>query len=71
MSNFWNKVMKCKHKNLSSDYCAYIFCDTPYCSGWEEHCLDCGVYISNCRCGSTHGMSGWPEKRWSKRIRRM
>ena len=67
MSNFWDKVMKCKHENLSPDYCEYIPCGTPYCSGCEEHCLDCGVYISNCGCGSNYGMSGWPEKRWKNK----
>ena len=69
MSVFWNKVMKCKHKNLSENYYVHIFCGTPYCSGWEEHCLDCGVYISDCKCGSNYGMFGWPEKRrWKQKI---
>jgi hypothetical protein len=70
MNKFWEKVVKCEHKNLSPDYCEYVSCWTPYCGGWEEHCLDCGVFITKCGCGFNNGMSGWPEKRWRKRTRR-
>lgn len=66
MNKFWEKVKKCKHKNLSSNYCEIIPCGTPCCSGYETHCLDCGVYITQCSCGYNNGMSGWPEKRWIK-----
>ena len=61
---FWDKVIKCKHKNLSPNYCVPIYCTTPYCDGDEWHCLNCGVYISECRCLSNSGMSGWSYKRW-------
>ena len=63
---FWKSVEKCEHKNMSPGYFEYISCGTPYCSGQEEHCLDCGVYITSCGCGSNNGMSGWPVKRWRK-----
>ena len=61
---FWDKVSKCEHKNLDPNYYEYVPCGTPYCSGWEEHCLDCGVYITKCGCGFNNGMSGWPDSRW-------
>ena len=62
--DFWDGVLDCSHDNLS-DYSKMITCWTPYCSGNEYHCLDCGAYISECRCGCESGMSGWPEKRWN------
>jgi hypothetical protein len=64
MSKFWDKVIKCKHEHLNPNYWEYIYCPTPYCSGHEVHCLDCGVFITKCGCGSNNGMSGWPERRW-------
>jgi len=64
MFDFWGKVEKCKHENLSPDYCEYIACPTPYCSGMETHCLNCGVYISECGCNSCSGLSGWSQRRW-------
>lgn len=71
MNDFWNKVVKCEHKRLSPNYLEYIPCDTPYCTGYESHCLDCGIYISECGCGSNAGLSGWPYKRClSQRLRR-
>jgi len=63
-NKFWDKVLKCKHENLDPNYYEYIGCPTPYCSGSEVHCLDCGVFISECGCGYNNGMSGWPHKRW-------
>jgi len=63
MSEFWDKVMKCEHKRLSPNYLESYGCGTPYCSAWETHCLDCGVYITECGCGSWNGLSGWPERR--------
>ena len=66
----WNKVEKCKHKNLSPNYLDPIYCGTPYCEGDEVHCLDCGVFISTCGCGSWNGTSGWPNKRWNKLYKR-
>jgi len=67
MSRFWERVHACEHENISENYFQYISCSTPYCGGEEEHCLDCGVYITECKCGFCRGMSGWPEKRWRKR----
>jgi len=64
LNKFWKKVYKCKHKNISPNYYEIIYCSTPYCSGYELHCLGCGVYISECFCGYNNGMSGWPQKRW-------
>lgn len=61
---FWDKVGKCSHKNLSVSYYVNLSCATPYCSGEEVRCLDCGVYISKCGCGYCNGMSGWPEAQW-------
>jgi hypothetical protein len=62
-SKFWKKVLKCEHEHLSEDYCEIFRCGTPYCSGDEVHCLDCGVYISECGCGFENGMSGWSRNR--------
>ena len=70
MNKFWKKVTKCNHKNLSSDYCEPIYCDTPYCGGYEVHCLDCGAYISKCDCGYCNDVSGWPQKRWNNLMKR-
>ena len=67
MSKFWDKVEKCEHSNLSESYYRHIYCGTPYCLGTEDHCLDCGVYISKCGCGCNNGMSGWSQKRWRKK----
>jgi len=64
MNKFWEKVHKCEHKNMNQDYFKHdICCDAIYCIWIENHCLDCGVYITHCSCGSNNGMSGWPEKR--------
>lgn len=60
----WNKVDKCKHENLYEGYSAGVSCSTPYCSGGEDHCRDCGAYVSTCKCGSWNGVSGWSYKRW-------
>lgn len=65
-SSFWEKVEKCNHENLYSDYYELVYCDNEYCSGSESHCADCGVFITTCQCGYCNGISGWPEKRWSK-----
>ena len=62
MSKFWDKVNKCKHEN-ESDYHEYLGCCTPGCHGSESRCLDCGVFITECRCGDWTGMSGWSNKR--------
>jgi len=64
MNEFWDKVERCEHKNLNPNYLEGGTCWTPYCGWWEEHCLDCGVYITKCGCGFCNGMSGWPEQRW-------
>jgi len=61
---FWNKVELCKHKNLSPNYFGGAACGTPYCIIHETHCLDCGVYISNCGCRVNSGLDGWS---WSRR----
>jgi len=66
MNAFWDKVDNCDHKNLSPNYLRFVECSTPYCSGDEVHCLDCGVYISKCDCGANNGMSGWSDTRWEK-----
>ena len=60
----WKKVHKCKHINLSPNYCEFVQCLTPYCDGYETHCLDCGVYITQCKCHSSDGLSGWSHNRW-------
>jgi len=64
--SFWDKVEKCKHNNISGDYFVSIPCPTPYCYGHEVHCLDCGVYLTECKCGFLSGSSGWPYARWKK-----
>lgn len=61
MSKFWEKVYKCKHKNLNPNYCETIWCT---CKGKEYHCLDCGIYTIECLCGEyTNSLSGWNYKR--------
>ena len=67
MNKFWKKVYQCDHKNLSANYNGGGRCSTPYCSISEDHCLDCGVYISKCGCGCNDGMGGWPMKRILRR----
>lgn len=67
MSKFWDKAEKCKHENISDSYCQNSSCMTPYCGGaYEWHCLDCGVYFSECDCHSSDGVSGWSSRRWKK-----
>jgi len=61
--DFWDRVETCGHMNLSPNYSASFNCQTPYCSGYEDHCLDCGAYIQKCGCGFNVGMSGWPRRR--------
>jgi len=60
---FWDKVQQCKHETLGTN--TYIgTCSTPYCGSiHEDHCLDCGVFISQCACGSNNRMGGWSTKR--------
>ncbi len=60
--SFWDLVKKCDHKNRT-DYYEDVGCSTPYCSGNESHCRDCGIYITECGCGSESGMSGWSHRR--------
>ena len=67
---FWDKVNKCKHKNLYDNYLKMISCSSPYCYGHEVHCKDCNVYISTCGCGSENGMSGWSKQRWRNHERK-
>ena len=70
--NFWEKVRNCKHENLSPQYSPLIGCWTEYSSGYEEHCLDCGIYITTCPAGCCNGMSGWSSERWRlKKLKEM
>jgi len=69
--DFFEKLHGCKHLNRDPDYCEPFSCSTPYCSGWEDHCLDCGAYISVCGCGSENGISDKPywkdyKERWQR-----
>ena len=57
------RISRCEHKNLYPNYSVSIPCGTPYCSGEETHCRDCGGYISDCGCHYNTGISGWPQKR--------
>lgn len=65
-SSFWEKVEKCNHENLYHNYYKAIYCGTEDCEGSESHCVNCGVFITKCQCGSYNGISGWSEKRWKK-----
>ena len=56
---FWDKVENCNHENFYPDYYVSFECDTPYCTGYEIHCKDCGAYISQCGCNFNNGISGW------------
>ena len=62
-AKFWKRAEKCLHPEafLSPNYCQSLHCA---CDGSEVHCLQCGAYVSRCRCGEMAGMSGWPAKRW-------
>jgi hypothetical protein len=71
MNAFWDKVNRCKHENLNPNYLESFGCETPYCGGFEMHCLDCGVYISKCKCGYCSNMSGWPRKRHFTEMRKI
>jgi len=63
LSPFWQKALACKHERTR--WTNRGGCWTPLCGGWDEyHCLECGVYITRCDCGTEDGMSGWPHKRW-------
>lgn len=68
-TKFWERTQGCKHENLSPNYLEFVGCGTPYCCGWETHCLDCGAFIIECGCGFLTSISGWPESRHRK-IRR-
>ena len=46
---FWDLVKECDHTNRTDHY-EDVGCSTPYCSGNESHCRDCGVYITECGC---------------------
>lgn len=70
LNRFWATVLKCQHKNLSPNYLELFRCGTPYCSGDEVHCLDCGAYISSCGCMSENGISGWPHSRYRTEVRK-
>ena len=70
MSKFWDRANKCSHINLSPDYYIDLTCGTPYCSGEETHCLDCGGYIQKCGCGYLTGMSGWSWSRYKKFVKK-
>jgi len=52
----WDKVEKCKHKNVHENYLASLGCA---CGGCEYHCKDCGVFFSVCDCGEASGVSGY------------
>lgn len=71
MTKFWEKAHKCSHENLSPDYLGCTTCSTPYCSIVETHCLDCGVFISECGCGANNGMSGWSGRMWYSKRRKI
>lgn len=68
MSKFWDKVEKCNHKNISPNYLDGGQCETSYCEWSEDHCLDCGVYITKCGCGYCNRMDGWPWKKRKKNL---
>lgn len=64
MNDFWDRVERCRHEHISPNYLEFIQCGTPYCTGSEYHCLDCGAFITECGCHSIGGVSGWPYKRY-------
>jgi len=66
-SKFWEKVHNCQHE-FYDDYYGYINCDMAYLgsNASESHCKKCGVYISECGCGCSNGMSGWSAERRRK-----
>ena len=61
----WDKIHKCKHK--WTDYLDNGSCGTPHCYWTESHCRKCGIYVTECGCGSMNGMSGEPYKKEKNR----
>ena len=59
-----DKMLSCKHKNISGTYWEIYSCETPYCTATETYCLDCRAFIVKCGCGYNNGISGWPLKRY-------
>lgn len=69
IEKFWDKVEKCKHEHLSPNFDSSVICCENHsigCIANESHCLDCGVYITECSCGAIRGMSGWSHERWMR-----
>ena len=70
-SEFWNKVMTCKHKNTSDTYYEFGECTgTPHCSYSEVRCNDCKAYITTCDCGFENLVSGWTRYRYWREIKK-
>jgi len=68
---FWKRVDACTHEvtDSSPNYSALVYCDV--CSNANEwHCLKCGAYVTECRCGDQSGISGWSHKRWAAHWKR-
>lgn len=66
MSDFWDRVERCKHE-ATPDYGVHVRCgheELGCDGGFEWHCKHCGVYITDDPCGATAGMSGWSHERW-------
>lgn len=61
---YWRKVDKCNHEWNPNYIGDGGTCPTPECGGISvNHCLKCGVYESDCRCGASSGASGWSPER--------
>lgn len=63
---YWERVAACEHVPRS-DYLKTFTCATPECSGREERCEKCRVYITWCGCGFENALSGWSRARWRSR----
>lgn len=66
ITKFWKQVEKCQHVWNPNYYESYT-CANEYCEAHEEHCLKCGVYKTECKCGFENGMSGHPIKRSTRK----
>jgi len=65
-SKFWEKVNKCKHE-WNPDYYETFSCANEYCNATEQHCLKCGVFKTECKCGFENGLSGHSVNRATRR----
>jgi hypothetical protein len=65
LNRFWETVASCEHEHIYERYFADLgTCSTPGCGKIiEVHCRDCGIYLTECKCGKNDEFNGWSYKR--------